>query len=73
MNIYYDHDERKITDDSGKEYTYLESQQLILSGKAKDWNLAYQRLNRLGGDMEALEAYYKVIRESEKRKKKAPC
>lgn len=64
--LYYDHDERKITDNTGKEYSYEESRKLmVLMGSLHpdslpiSFNIAYGTLCDFKGDMEAVDKFYR--------------
>lgn len=61
MQMFYDHKARKITDDSGREYTFKEAHYQYANGKLSDMNMAFKRLLRNQGDMDAVEAEYKEI------------
>ena len=59
MDIYYEHDERKIIDESGETHTFQQAVDGVSSGRFDNWNLAFNTLVRLGGNMDAVDEYYK--------------
>ena len=59
MDIYYEHDKRKIIDESGVTRTFQEAVDGVSSGMFDNWNLAFNTLVRFDGDMDAVEEYYK--------------
>lgn len=59
MDIYYEHDKRKIIDESGVTRTFQEAVDGVSSGMFDNWNMAFNTLVRFGGDMDAVEEYYK--------------
>lgn len=62
MELYYKHAKRKITDETGKEYSYLEAEKVWKSGLVSDCNVAFRTLYNFDGNMNAVENYYKNVR-----------
>lgn len=56
MEMYYSH--RKITDDTGKEYTAEEARAALAGGEVTDCNISFQRLTDMNFDVDAIEKYY---------------
>lgn len=58
MDIYYHRKQRKITDRTGKEYSYANAMRGIESGRFTSWNREFIVLSQHQGDMDAVDSYY---------------
>lgn len=58
MDIYYEHDKRKIVDQEGNEHSYEDAVDGMIAGQFTDCNTAMSTLINHDGDMDAVEKYY---------------